>query len=245
MQYRCFIAAATTVAALALASSSSAGIVQINSDQLATSSYVVNLGGTVDGTSFAPLSVYESPDVLNVSIDNAPPTDLLVFCVDVFHEFDSSSPPATYETALLQNNSDATTSGDGVALGNVVSGEIGYLADLGQATTDSARLAGIQGAIWEVEYSGLTVSGGSSYVSDYVGLANAWGASHADFSGDATAIYAVNGQTQGFVTGGVPEPETWALLLVGFGALGASLRTARADHGSRPISRRLGSAATL
>ena len=34
------------------------------------------------------------------------------------------------------------------------------------------------------------------------------------------------------VTAGVPEPATWALMLVGFGGLGAALRSRR----SRPVA---------
>ncbi len=215
------------------ASQASAGTVAISADQLATTSYIVTLGGVVDGKTFNPLSVYESPDILTASFDGGAPVDVLVFCVDIFHTFDSSTPPVTYQTGFVTTDSDGTTSGTGVALSHVLSGELGYLADLGQATSDAARLAGIQGAIWETEYSGLTISGGSSFVGYYAGLASAWGAAHPDFAGYATGIYSTGaggaglGTTQGFTTGGVPEPASWALLIAGFGLVGASLRGRR------------------
>ena len=34
-------------------------------------------------------------------------------------------------------------------------------------------------------------------------------------------------------TGGVPEPATWAMLLIGFGAIGATLRTRKSGSGMR------------
>jgi hypothetical protein len=140
--------------------------------------------------------------------------------------FDSSTPPVTYETGQLTTDSSSTTSGNGVALSHVISGEIGYLASLGQLTTNADDLAGIQGAIWLTEYSGLTLSGGSTLVGHYQSLASAWGASNPSYSGLAPAIYSVTGATQGFVTG-VPEPASWALMIGGLGMAGAMLRRRR------------------
>ena len=227
-----FAAAAALTLALAGASQASASTVYISADHLYTSAYTVVLGGTVDGNPFSA-NVFESPDVLTVSIDNGAPQDILAFCVDIFHNFNSSTPPVTYVTSPVTNNSDSANSGGGPALSNVISGELGFLADLGKITSDPERMAGIQGAVWKTEYAGLTLSGGSSYVDYYAGLASAWGAAHPNFAGYANGIYATNGQTQGFgatqgfTTGGVPEPATWALMLSGFGLAGAALRRGR------------------
>src|SRR5258708_22341131 len=95
-------------------------------------------------------------------------TQLLGFCGDIFHNFSSSTPPVTYVTSPVKNNSDSPASGGGPALGNVLSGELGYLADLGKTTADPARLAGIQGAVSQTEYGpSLNISGGSSYIGYY------------------------------------------------------------------------------
>ena len=228
------LAAVAATSAILLGSSASAANVHIVADQLATSSYTTQLGGTVDGNPFS-LNVYESPDYLTVSVDGGPQQTLLVFCVDIFHYFDGGTPPVDYVTGILTRNSDNAVSGAGTLLSNVISGEIGYLATLGLLTNDAERLSGIQGAIWKTEYAGLTLSGGSSYVDYYAGLAAAWGAGHPNAT-FAPAIYSVTGNTQGFVygdisfghnDGGVPEPASWALMIAGFGMAGAVLRRRR------------------
>ena len=89
-------------------------------------------------------------------------------------------------------------------------------------------LAGIQGAIWLTEYSGLTLTGGSSQVAHFQALGAAWAATHADNTTYADAIYSVGGNNQGFVIAGeVPEPASWALMIGGFGMAGAMLRRRR------------------
>ncbi|HEY0436218.1 MAG TPA: hypothetical protein VGC92_06230, partial [Phenylobacterium sp.] len=147
------MAAAALAMGLGAASHAGAATVLITADHLATTSYKVNLGGTVDGNAFSQHNVYESPELFTVSVDGGPSESLLAFCVDIFHHFDNNSSPLTYETANVTHNSDSTFSGGGFALSNLVSGQIGYLASLGTHTSDAARLAGIQGAIWKTEYA--------------------------------------------------------------------------------------------
>jgi len=98
------LAAAVGAGAMALAASAQASTILISADHLATSAFVTTLGGTVDGQAFNT-TVYESPDVLTASFDGGPDQDLLAFCVDIFHTFDSSTPPVTYETGLLTTDS--------------------------------------------------------------------------------------------------------------------------------------------
>jgi hypothetical protein len=222
------LGAAAATAAFLLASSATAGTVLITADHLASTAYTTVLGGTVDGTAF-DLNVYESPDVLTASFDGGPSEQLLVFCVDIFHYFDpANTPPITYQTGLLTTDSSGANSGTGVALSPVISGEIGYLASLYQANNTAEALAGIQGAIWLTEYSGLTLTGGSSQVAHFQALGADWAATHAGNTTYADAIYSVGGQNQGFVIGGaVPEPASWALMIAGFGMAGAVLRRRR------------------
>jgi hypothetical protein len=89
------------------------------------------------------------------------------------------------------------------------------------------KLAGIQGAIWGIEYPAFTVTGNTAaidgYVSSYVALAPS-------LHGSAYVLF--SSESQGFVIGGVPagvpEPATWALMIMGFGAAGAMVRRKRA-----------------
>lgn len=227
-------AAALTFAASA-GTAASASTVFISASQLVSTSYIVTLGGTVDGNPFGPMSVFEAPELLTASIDGGPNQSLLAFCVDIFHGFGSGTPPVTYQTQSVQFNSNSPASGGGTAVSSLVSGQVGYLASLGKTTNNTARLAGIQGAIWQALYPNLTISGGStSFRSYYTAQANAWGAANPNFSGYANGIYASNGAsqgfgfTQGFTTGGVPEPMAWVMMITGFGMAGAILRRRRA-----------------
>jgi hypothetical protein len=222
------LGAAAATAAFSLASSAMASTVLISADHLASTAYTTVLGGTVDGTAF-DLNVYESPDILTASLDGGPSEQLLVFCVDIFHGFDpDNTPPITYQTGLLTTDSSGSNSGTGVALSPLISGQIGYLASLYSSNMGAEALAGIQGAIWLTEYSGLTLTGGSSQVAQFQVLGSDWAATHASNTAYADAIYSVGGNTQGFVIGGgVPEPASWAMMIAGFGLAGAMLRRRR------------------
>jgi len=220
------LGAAAAVGALVASSSASAATVFIAADHLATTNYIVTLGGTVNGNPFN-LQVFESPDVLTASFDGGPLEQVLVFCVDIFHLFDSTTPPITYETGPVDTDSSGALSGNGNPLSHVISGELGYLAGLANASSTAADLAAIQGAIWLTEYSGLTISGGSPLTAQYQALGAQWAADHAGYNSYANGIYDVDGHHQGFVLGGVPEPSTWALMIGGFGLAGAMLRRRR------------------
>lgn len=220
------IGAAVAASALMAGSTASAASVFIAADHLATTNYVVHLGGTVNGNPFSA-QVYESPDVLTASFDGGPLETLLVFCVDIFHLFDSQTPPITYETAQVTTDSSGALSGTGVPLSHLISGELGYLAGLANAGSTAEQLAAIQGAIWLTEYSGLTITGGSPLTAQYQALGAQWAANNPNFNSYANGIYDVEGHHQGFVLGGVPEPSTWALMIGGFGLAGAMLRRRR------------------
>lgn len=195
------------------------------------------------------------------------PVTLYAFCVDLYHDiavgFDTqhdvvagagdaqAGANLAYHTAQLTVDSSTGPSGQGgTALSTAQIGEIGALAGIGGnlIKTDAAdlanKLAGIQEAIWSVEYptaEGYSFTANQSAVQDYMSgyvdqvvKLNALGLN----SPHVTAIYANNGATQGFVAGGnnqggfgagiaVPEPAAWALMLVGLGGLGANLRRRR------------------
>jgi type 1 fimbria pilin len=221
------LGASAALAVLAVSASASAATFAISADHLATTDYTVTLGGTVFGVSPPYANVYESPDILTVSIDGGPNVDLMVFCVDIFHLFNSNTPPVTYDSNLVTTNSDGAASGTGHALSHVVSGQIAFLAHLALTDHTAEQLAGIQGAIWQTEYGDLTISGGSGQIGHYVDLANAWGAANANYQGYANGIVHEGAIYQAFIPS-APEPTTWALMIGGFGVAGAMLRRRRA-----------------
>ncbi len=227
------IGASAALAALAVSASASAATVVINSSHV-IGGYTVHISG---GAPYA--DVLEGPEAMNISVDGGPSQDIIAFCVDLFHLWSGAPPAQTYVTAPVTHDSAGTYSGDGAILPDLISVQIGYLAQLGQTTSDIERLAGIQGAIWRIEYPAFSISeapsnpASSSYLSYYVALAGAWAGAHPDFHGHANGLYSVGGSsqgfglTQGFATGGVPEAGTWALMIAGFGLAGTALRIRR------------------
>lgn len=182
-----------------------------------------------------------------VANQSGTPVTLYAFCIDLFHSISTgidsnhdivtgagdaqASATLNYHTATLTLDSNGPSSGtSGQSLTAVQVGEIGGLADLGRGliihdVSDlSRKLAGIQGAIWAIEYapSGYTVTSADPTVQGYISNFVA-DAGQAGFQRPAVAIFADNGATQGFVLG-VPEPVTWAMMVLGMGAIGVSLR---------------------
>lgn len=164
------------------------------------------------------------------------PKPVWVWCVDFNHVvyIGSYNPPLVYKTGQVTTDSTGAQSGTGNPLSQTISGEIQTLASIGtgianSASPDAAKLTAIQGAIWEIEY-GFTPSQvvGTPQENGDIASYIAYAAAH-PAAGYAPAIYPVGpdgqgfGFTQGFATG-VPEPTTWALLILGFAHLGVSLR---------------------
>ena len=85
------------------------------------------------------------------------------------------------------------------------------------------KLAGVQGAIWAIEYPTYTVTGDTSAVDAYV---QSYKALAPSLSGNAYVLLSDNKGSQGFVIG-VPEPATWAMMIIGFGSVGMVLRSRR------------------
>jgi hypothetical protein len=186
--------------------------------------------------SYNTLSVNGQNDIAS-AIDltvRGDPKPVWVWCVDISHSvtIGSYNPALMYQTSPVLTDSTGPQSGTGNPLSPMVSGEIQTLADIGNgllraATPDSEKITAIQGAIWTIEYPTDSVVGTTlenTDIAKYITYAKAHPA-----VGYAPGLYPTGpsgqgfGYTQGFATG-VPEPAAWAMLILGFAHLGASLR---------------------
>jgi hypothetical protein len=181
---------------------------------------------------------------------SGPSADFLGFCVDIFHDIGLGTLNLKYDDAYdLTTNSKYLTStpfAGGTALTQGQITQVGRLVNYGTAlfeqapsTTDRTnRLAGLQGAIWQVINPGYTVTSGTAAVNGYI--ASYSGANYLSsltgygpISSDINFItetgkYGTSRAHQSFAfAGAVPEPSTWAMLIAGFGFAGAALRRAR------------------
>jgi hypothetical protein len=221
---------ASIVPLLAAASAASAADVYISAVNV-ESYNTLDVNGTSEIASAIDLTV----------VGDANP--VWVWCVDLSHQISIApySPPLAYQIGPVNTDSTGALSGTGNPLSQQVSGEIQTLAEIGttlanSATPDPVALTAIQGAIWEIEYnySPAQVTGTPQENTD---IANdiAFAMAH-PASGYAQGLYPVGasgqgfGASQGFATG-VPEPTSWAMLIVGFGAVGARMR--RRAHAER------------
>ena len=154
--------------------------------------------------------------------------------MDLLHDTDAQAynPPLPYFTAAVTTDSTGSASGTGNSLPPLVAGEIQALANLGAfyfthgvSDPDNA-FAGIQGAIWTLEYNtngnSVSVEGGST-IDSFITADLTYAATHpASYSlglypGQEGRGFA--GTTQGF-TVGAPEASTWVMIALGFAGLG-------------------------
>jgi len=223
---------ALLLGALSMASQASAGTLDITGAGIYSTNQL-NVNGAMDYATALVLTVQGSAD------------PLYVFCVDLDHVIYVNingqlayNPPLIYVTGPVNTDSTGATSGTGNSISTKISGEIQTLANMGVGFAKSGgvptswsfqtqeELTAIQGAIWEVEYgfSATQVIGTSAenaLIAQYVSFAS--GHYTAQY---ATGIYATGPGGQGFgysqaqVTGAVPEPSTWAMMILGFCGLG-------------------------
>ncbi len=168
-------------------------------------------------------------------------TSLLAFCVDIFHNIGLGTVNLQYDdTQPFASNSGSPatllTSAQKVQVGRLAN--YGQLVYTGSDADKVQRLAALQGAIWKVINPTYTVRSFNATVDNYIGAySNALTytsaiADHGPVSSKLTFItetgkYGTKSAHQSFVFGAAPEPGTWALMLVGFGAAGGMLRRSR------------------
>lgn len=168
---------------------------------------------------------------------------LLSYCIDIFHSLTTGS----FSAASAATSLSATKLA-----------QISAVISNGEALVTSAdRSAAEQMAIWEIVNEGsgtFNLSSGDLLISNTstnaVSLANTylsnvkngtWAAnpalSLAVLTGTNNQTQLVWGTTANRVLGAVPEPATWAMMLVGFGAIGATLRSRRPARNALALGR--------
>lgn len=178
-----------------------------------------------------------------------PSLNLIGFCADIFHNIGLGTLNLKYDDNYdLTSNSKYQTNtpfAGGTALTGAQILQVGRLANYGAKLFTLApnnadkldRLAGVQGAIWQVINPGYTVTSTTavnSYINafsapSYVSNLSGYGpiGSGVTFISE-TGKYGTSAAHQSFVLpAGVPEPGMWALMISGFGMTGAMLRRRR------------------
>ncbi|THD60645.1 MAG: PEP-CTERM sorting domain-containing protein [Phenylobacterium sp.] len=225
---------------MGLAGAAQAGDLTLVSDSMNTN-YTAQITGPASPFTGGGLDVYEGPITFQVTQGGKPAT-ITAFCVDLFDDIGLGGLNLNYETSPLGTTRDT----DGQHLGTTLSGgtltEIDKLLTLASSLEtnmngNAADLAAIQGAIWEVENPGYTVAshngGIDALTAQFVAeaaITNPGAAGYLPIGGMETII-SKGSDNQAFafaVPGGVPEPATWTIMIMGFGAMGAALRRRRA-----------------
>jgi hypothetical protein len=177
----------------------------------------------------------------NAGIGYSPDSfQLLAFCVDIFHNINLGPLGLQYDdTQPFSSNSQVPP----VAISGAQQLQVAKLVNYGQLVftqgdaLKTEKLAGLQGAIWQVINPTYTVV-------SYNGTVDGLIAQYADaLTYDAALTgHGGVGASIGFIseTGkygtltahqsfafAVPEPATWGLMILGFGAAGCVLRRAR------------------
>jgi len=229
------VAAGLTLAGFGSHASASTSITVTNVAM--NQSYLAYVGGTL---------AYANG--LNFTVTGSPQT-LFGFCIDIAHEIQLGA--HTYHftdtygdpgNALDTNPFTGPLSdADTLRLTNLI--DTGYLLHQNDpnGSVTALQTAAIQVAIWKIinpsvtitAYNGDSVSGGGKTYNQWINayLTGAY-TNLADANDRAyTLINTDSPQHQSFAVGwpvaNVPEPATWALMLTGFGGLGAVLRQRR------------------
>ncbi|MBV8972771.1 MAG: PEPxxWA-CTERM sorting domain-containing protein [Sphingomonadaceae bacterium] len=156
---------------------------------------------------------------------------MLGFCVDLPHPIYVNIGSQLAET-LHFHVAPLTTDGYGNPLSSGQVRQITGLARLGftighgSAADTATQLAAIQQAIWTVEYPTATFAAAGDNAAAQATYAASFLAQAPRLSGFVRFLSSDDGTIQGQATdvGGVPEPASWALLVAGFGVVGALQR---------------------
>ena len=203
----------------------------------------VRMTGSITGSGAYDRTLFAGAFVVNGTTDGGAPFSLTTFCFDLLHPISvglgsQAAVAYTYSSQAVTNDLTGN-GGTGNALTSLQVERISGLANLGAylfnsgASDLTARMTAVQSAIWSIEY-GLTASefgvpNAAAYYATYLARG---------FAGASTRVLVASnaqgqliGDVQGLGIGTVPEPESWALMIVGFGLVGVSARRGRRNFG--------------
>jgi hypothetical protein len=175
---------------------------------------------------------YGSPWTTPILMTDSTGQTHVVFCDDLNHDVNvGGGQSLPYDFGLV------TVNGLGAALTESVSNEMGQLANIGRTdygVGDEDGAIAAQAAIWGIEY-GLTVTSTDSTIESLITQdmtvtdnGGGWATGLISETGQQAQIIGVGlGGNQPLVNGAVPEPATWAVMLIGFGGIGAAIRSNR------------------
>ena len=206
-----------------------------------TSSGAYNLGtvqmtGNIAGYGFFDAKEYAGPIVLQGTTGSGKPFSIITYCFDLLHPISAGfgyQAPVNYtytSSALANDQSGGGGTGNALSLSQIE--RISGLARLGATlfTNNSSDLAGqmpaIQAAIWSIENnitaSNFSVASAQGYYDDYMTRTFPGLRVPGLVSRDSSGL--VIGANQGLLNASVPEPASWALLVIGFGLVGVTTR---------------------
>jgi hypothetical protein len=201
----------------------------------------VNIGGVINGYGVFAKNEITGPIVIKGTDSDGKPFELVTFCFDLLHNINVgiggfAGVNYTYKMVALSNDLSNNAFGSSMGMGNPLTAaqieKMTGLARLGAYIYNSgisdktARLAGISSAIWSTEY-GVTASGfvpanALGYYNDYLSRSFPGAKGKVLVSVDAAGTLV--GNLQGLGVGTVPEPGTWAMMIIGFGLVGVGAR---------------------
>jgi hypothetical protein len=243
------LAAAASLVVLGVAGSAQAAIPITVTDVEMYQGYTANIGTTETAWTNIMRFTATGPGGVNVP-------DLFGFCIDIYHNIglgpqtlqfsDTKGDPQPLLTTNFDGTSNNLSIGQVKAISDLVdSGYLLYVNNVNTPGSDDMWLqeAAIQAAIWQVENTNIvisvnnsstTVTGDPTTLGTYFTKFSTGNYNPADYGvtpQDRVFTLLSTNRSQSFAIGwpggGVPEPATWGLMLVGFGGMGAVLRRNR------------------